>query len=145
MELIVKHFDELTTKELFEIYKLRVDVFVVEQKCPYPEVDDADLNAYHIWLQDEEGIEAYARALPPGVTFREASIGRVIAKKRRLGLGTKIVSAAIDVVKEKFETTEIKIGAQVYARSLYESLGFQQVSEPYLEDGIAHILMKLLI
>ena len=142
MELIVKHFNELTTKELFEIYKLRVDVFVVEQKCPYPEVDDADLNAYHIWLQDEEGIEAYARALPPGVTFKEASIGRVIAKKRRLGLGTKIVSAAIDVVKEKFETTEIKIGAQVYARSLYESLGFQQISKPYLEDGIPHILMK---
>lgn len=142
MELIVKHFDELSTKELFEIYKLRVDVFVVEQECPYPEVDDADLNAYHIWLQDEDGIEAYARVLPPGTTFNEASIGRVIAKKRRLGLGTKIVSAAIDVVKEKFETTEIKIGAQVYARSLYESLGFQQVSEPYLEDGIAHILMK---
>lgn len=142
MELIVKHFDELTTKELFEIYKLRVDVFVVEQKCPYPEVDDADLNAYHIWLQDKDGIEAYARALSPGVTFSEASIGRVIAKKRRLGLGTKIVSAAIDVVKEKFETTEIKIGAQVYAKALYESLGFQQISEPYLEDEIPHILMK---
>lgn len=142
MELIVKHFDELSTKELFEIYKLRVDVFVVEQECPYPEVDDADLTAHHIWLQDEDGIEAYARVLPPGTTFNEASIGRVIAKKRRLGLGTKIVSAAIEVVKEKFKTTEIKIGAQVYARSLYESLGFQQVSEPYLEDGIAHILMK---
>lgn len=142
MELIVKHFDELTTKELFDIYKLRVDVFVVEQKCPYPEVDDADLSAYHIWLQDEDGIEAYARALPPGVTFKEASIGRVIAKKRRLGLGTRIVSAAIDVVKEKFKTTEIKIGAQVYAKALYESLGFQQISEPYLEDGIPHILMK---
>ena len=87
MELFVKHFSELTAQELYEIYKLRVSVFVVEQKCCYQEVDDADENAYHVWLRDEDGIEAYARVLPRGATFPEVSIGRVIAVKRRCGLG----------------------------------------------------------
>ena len=95
MELFVKHFSELSAEELFEIYKLRVSVFVVEQKCPYQEIDDADRAAYHLWLKDEDGIEAYARVLPQGVTFPTAAIGRVISVKRRCGLGGKIVEAAI--------------------------------------------------
>lgn len=103
INLIIKHFTELTTEELFEIYKLRTAVFVVEQNCPYQEVDDADKSAYHIWLEDEDGIEAYARALPEGVTFPTASIGRVISVKRRCGLGSKVVKAAIDTVREKFK------------------------------------------
>ena len=82
MKLVTKTFDELTTAELYEIYKLRISVFVVEQNCPYQEIDDADKAAIHLWLQDETGIQAYARALPPGATFPEASIGRVIAAKR---------------------------------------------------------------
>ncbi len=90
MELVVKHFSELSPNELLEIYKLRVAVFVVEQKCPYQEVDDADRVAYHLWLKDEEGIEAYARVLPQGTTFEEASLGRVIAVKRRCGLAVKL-------------------------------------------------------
>ena len=94
MELVVKHFSELTAEELFEIYKLRVSVFVVEQKCPYQEVDEADRAAYHLWLKDEDGIESYARVLPQGVTFPTVAIGRVIAVKRRCGLGSKIVEAA---------------------------------------------------
>ena len=101
MELFVKHFSELTARELYEIYKLRVSVFVVEQKCYYQEVDDADKDAYHVWLRDEDGIEAYARVLPRGATFPEVSIGRVIAVKRRCGLGSKIVAEAIDTAKEK--------------------------------------------
>ena len=88
MELIVKHFSELSAEELFEIYKLRISVFVVEQNCPYQEADDADRAAYHVWLKDETGIKAYARVLPPGVTFDSAAIGRVIAVKRRCGLGS---------------------------------------------------------
>ncbi len=87
MELFVKHFSELTAQELYEIYRLRVSVFVVEQKCCYQEVDDADKDAYHVWLWDKDGIEAYARVLPRGATFQEVSIGRVIAVKRRCGLG----------------------------------------------------------
>lgn len=142
MELIVKHFSELSTEELFEIYKLRVSVFVVEQQCPYQEIDDADRTAYHVLLKDENGIEAYARVIPPGVTFSTASIGRVIAVKRRCGMGSKIVSAAIRIAETKLNADEITIEAQVYARSLYEKLGFIQTSEEFLEDGIPHIQMK---
>ena len=143
MELVVKHFSELSAKELFEIYELRVSVFVVEQKCPYQEVDNADLVAYHLWLKDENGIKAYARVLPQGVLFQTAAIGRVIAVKRRCGLGNKIVEAAINVAKEKLHADIITIEAQVYARSLYEKCGFRQTSEEFLEDCIPHIQMQL--
>ena len=142
MKLVTKTFDELTTAELYEIYKLRISVFVVEQNCPYQEIDDADKAAIHLWLQDETGIQAYARALPPGATFPEASIGRVIAAKRHCGLGTQIVSAAIQIIQEKFQTKHIKIEAQTYAKSLYEKLGFVQISEQFLEDGIPHVMME---
>ena len=81
MDIIIKHFNDLSARELFEIYKLRVSVFVVEQKCPYQEVDDADKEAYHVMLRDEGGIQAYARVLPPGAYFEDAAIGRVIAVK----------------------------------------------------------------
>lgn len=143
MEIIVKHFSQLSAEELFEIYKLRVSVFVVEQRCPYQDVDDADKAAYHVWLRDEDGIEAYARVLPQGAAFPSAAIGRVIAVKRRLGLGSKIVAAAIDVAASKFNADKITIEAQVYARGLYEKLGFRQSSDEFLEDGIPHIQMQL--
>ena len=143
MELIVKHFSELSAEELFEIYKLRVSVFIVEQSCPYQDIDDADKSAYHVWLRDEDGIEAYARVLPSGVAFPTAAFGRVIAVKRRCGLGTKIVAAAIETARDKLGADMITIEAQVYARSLYENLGFRQTSEEFLEDGIPHIQMQL--
>ena len=112
MELFVKHFSELTAQELYEIYRLRVSVFVVEQKCCYQEVDDADKDAYHVWLRDEDGIAAYARVLPRGATFPAVSIGRVIAVKRRCGLGKQIVAAAIDTAKEKLHADKITIEAR---------------------------------
>ena len=143
MELIVKHFSQLSAEELFEIYKLRVSVFIVEQRCPYQDVDDADRTAYHLWLRDENGIAAYARLLPPGVTFPTAAIGRVIAVRRRCGLGTRIVDAAINAAREKLSADVITIEAQVYARSLYEKAGFVQTSEEFLEDGIPHVQMQL--
>lgn len=143
MELTVKHFSELSAEELFEIYKLRVSVFIVEQRCPYQDVDDADRTAYHLWLKDENGIAAYARLLPPGVTFPTAAIGRVIAVRRRCGLGTRIVDSAINAAREKLSADVITIEAQVYARSLYEKAGFVQTSEEFLEDGIPHVQMQL--
>ena len=142
MEQIVKHFSALSAQELFEIYRLRVSVFVVEQKCPYQEVDDADRAAYHVWLRDADGIAAYARVLPPGAAFPTAAIGRVIAVKRRCGLGSRIVAAAIDVAETKLHADVITIEAQAYARALYEKLGFRQTSEEFLEDGIPHIRMQ---
>lgn len=141
MELTVKHFSQLTRDELFAIYKLRVAVFVVEQQCAYPEVDDADKTAYHLWLSDAGGIQAYLRVLPPHATFDTASIGRVIAVKRRQGLGGRIVAEGIRAAREKFGADAITIEAQTYARSLYEKAGFVQSSEEFLEDGIPHIQM----
>ena len=143
MQLIIKHFSELSAQELFEICKLRVAVFVVEQKCPYQELDDADKSAYHVRLEDETGILAYCRVLPKGATFPEVSVGRVIAVRRRCGLGSRILSEGIKAAKERFGAECIVIGAQVYARGLYEKAGFVQSSPEYLEDGIPHIEMTL--
>lgn len=142
MELICKHFTQLTRDELFQIYKLRVAVFIVEQQCAYPEIDDADQAAYHLWLQDGDGIAAYLRVLPPGTTFDTASIGRVIAVKRRQGLGSRIVAAGIRAAQEQFGAQTITIEAQTYARELYQRAGFVQTSEEFLEDGIPHIRME---
>lgn len=141
MELKIKHFSELSAQELFAIYKLRVSAFVVEQNCPYQEVDDADEHAYHVWFEDEDGIEAYLRVVEPGVVFPECAIGRVIAVKRRCGLGTKIVSAGLRAAQERYGAEAVRIEAQTYARKLYEGLGFVQTSEEFLEDGIPHIGM----
>ncbi len=143
MTLHVKHFNELTAEELFRLYKLRVSVFVVEQECPYQEVDDADRQAYHVWMEDENGIQAYLRVLPKGTVFQEVSIGRVIAVKRRCGLGTEIVKSGIAVAKEKLAAECIVIEAQSYARKLYENVGFIQNGPEFLEDGIPHIPMIL--
>lgn len=143
MHFVAKHFSQLTTRELFEIYKLRVSVFVVEQKCAYQEVDDIDSQAYHLWFEDDEGIQAYLRLIPAGVARQEISLGRVIAVKRRCGLGTKIVAQGIRMAEEKLQAKEIVIEAQTYVRKLYESLGFVAESEEFLEDGIPHVRMRL--
>ncbi len=143
MELIVKHFDELTTKELHAIYALRVAIFIVEQNCPYKEVDDADLVAYHIYLKDETGIKAYMRVLPKGATFQEVSLGRVISLKRRCGLASKLLKIGIDVAKEKYGADKIVIEAQTYVKTLYENVGFKIISDEFLEDGIPHVKMML--
>lgn len=86
MEWLIKTFSQLTTEELYQILQLRVDVFVVEQTCPYHELDGKDQQALHVFARDQEGIQAYLRVLAPGVSFPEASLGRVISKKRRQGL-----------------------------------------------------------
>ena len=138
----INHFRSLTKEDLFEIMKLRVAVFVVEQKCPYMEIDEYDEVSYHICLKDDKDrILAYLRVLPPGCTFKDASIGRVIATERRKGYGTMIVKVGIEVAKEKFNCDRIVIEAQTYARKLYEKCGFVQSSEEFLEDGIPHIQM----
>ena len=142
MELVVKHFDELTAWELFDLYKLRVSVFVVEQSCPYQEVDDADRVSYHVWLGDGDGIAAYLRVIPAGVNFEDVSIGRVIAVRRRCGLGTRIVAEGLRVAQERLGAQRVTIEAQTYARALYENLSFRQTSAEFLEDGIPHIRMQ---
>lgn len=143
-KLNIKHFSELTVPELYEILKVRVNVFVVEQNCPYSELDDKDLNAYHLWLSDEKDeIKAYLRVLDKGVSFSEAAIGRVLSLERRKGLASRLMKAGIKTAYEKFEADEIKLEAQVYAKALYEKLGFEVTSDEFLEDGIPHVEMLL--
>lgn len=143
MELTAKRFDELTPRELYDILRLRVDVFVVEQQCPYPELDGKDPACLHLYYRDEDGIQAYLRVVPAGVSYAEASIGRVVSRKRRCGLATSLLHEGIRMAREVFGAQDIRIGAQLYARRLYEGVGFRQVSEEYLEDGITHIEMLL--
>lgn len=143
MQLTCKHYRELTADELHDIYQARVAVFVVEQNCPYQEIDGNDKAAYHLWLHDGEGIQAYLRVLPPGTTFADASIGRVIAMKRRQGLASRLLREGIKLARDKFRADSITIEAQVYARRLYEKAGFVQTSDEFLEDGIPHIKMTL--
>ena len=143
MELIVKQSDELSTDELYEILKLRVSVFVVEQKCAYQEIDGRDRSSIHVWLADEDGIEAYLRVMDSGVESEYVSIGRVLTVKRHQGLGSRILAEGVRVAKENFHAEKIYLEAQVYARSMYEKQGFVQISEEYLEDGIPHVKMLL--
>ncbi len=142
-DLCVKHFQEFTVDELYEILKLRVSVFVVEQNCPYMELDDLDQSAIHVYLKDENGIQAYLRVMDKNISREYVSIGRVIAVKRRCGLGSKILSEGIRQAIENFGAKEIYLEAQTYAKGFYEKQGFRQVSEEFLEDGIPHIKMIL--
>ena len=143
MKLFEKKFEELSTNELFKILKLRCSVFIVEQSCPYQDIDEQDREALHLWLEEGGEILAYLRVLPAGTVFEEASIGRVISVNRRSGNGTKIVSEGIRAAKEAFGAEAITIEAQLYAKSLYEKLGFVQISQPFLEDGIEHVKMRI--
>ena len=141
METVIKKFNELSLDELYEILKLRAEVFIVEQNCAYQDVDDVDKEAYHVYLKDEGKIVGYLRVIDKGNRLDEVSLGRVISLKRRQGIGTALMRTGIEVAKEKFGAKIIKIGAQAYAKPFYEGCGFKQISGEYLEDGIPHIYM----
>ena len=143
MTLQIKRFDELTGEELYRILKLRVDVFVVEQACPYPELDGLDRGALHLWLEDEGEVLAYLRVLDRGAESDYVSIGRVVARERRKGLGTRILRAGIRAARERFGAEAIYLEAQTYAVGLYEKQGFRIISEEFLLDGIPHVKMLL--
>ncbi len=140
MELIVKHFKDLTTQELYEILRVRESVFVVEQNCPYQEIDGNDLLSYHVYFKVNNQIQAYVRVLKQDSD--KVIIGRVLTVNRGSGLGRKIMLEGIRVAKEKFDADSIYVGAQVYAKGFYEGVGFQQISDEYVEDGIPHISMR---
>lgn len=144
MKLISKEFQSLSLKELYEIYKLRAEVFVVEQNCVYQDVDDKDLSAIHILLLDEiQQLIGYSRIVAPGLSYKEPSIGRVLIKKdfRRSNLGEKLMKYSINKSLELFKGQGITISAQSYLENFYNELGFESVGETYLEDGIPHIKM----
>lgn len=143
MDIIVKPFHKLTSDELYEILRLRVDVFVVEQNCAYREIDGLDKQATHVYFAENGEINAYLRILPPGATFDVPALGRIVTAKRGLGLGSAIVHEGIRLAREMFGETEIKIEAQTQARGFYEKLGFVQSSEEFSDAGILHIEMTL--
>lgn len=141
MELCVKEFAELSLQELYEILKLRIDVFVVEQNCPYHEADDKDQQAIHVFLKEKDDIQAYLRIMDRGAESEYVSIGRVIAVKRRCGLGSRILSEGIRVARTRLHAEAIYLEAQTYAAGLYEKAGFHKCSDEFLLDGIPHVKM----
>lgn len=140
-----KKFTELNVHELYEIMTLRSEVFVVEQNCVYLDADGKDEKSFHFYAVSNGSIAAYARLLPPNLSFAQASIGRVLtaSDQRRKGLGKLLMQKCIEKTLDLFDTTSIKIGGQLYLKSFYENLKFQQCSEVYDEDGIPHIEMIL--
>ena len=139
-------FTELSVDRLYDLLALRQRVFVVEQSCPYLDCDGKDRPAIHLLGDDDEGrLVAYARLLPPGVSFAEPAIGRVVTapEVRRTGAGRELMREAIARTRAAFGQGPIRIGAQRYLERFYEELGFRIASEPYDEDGIPHVEMVL--
>jgi ElaA protein len=145
MPFLCPHFDELNTHQLYQIYKLRSKVFVVEQNCAYQDVDEKDPLAIHCLLIEDSELAAYCRILPPGVSYAECAIGRVVVDPvfRRKGLGRELMKLCITKTRELFKNQEIVISAQTYLTRFYEELGFVPEGTEYLEDAIPHIQMRL--
>ena len=140
MKCKLKEFKELTTEELYEILKLRAEVFVVEQNCPYQDLDDKDQSSYHLFLEDNGQIIAVLRILPENIAYKEMAIGRLIVKKsyRGKGISRKMMARAMEFITEDLGKEKIRLSGQAYLSDFYQSLGFEKVSEMYLEDGIEH-------
>jgi ElaA protein len=138
-----KHFNSLTTQQLYTILSLRSEVFVVEQNCVYLDTDNKDLDAWHLCGWENDTLVAYVRILAPGVSYEEASIGRVLTNPafRKHGNGIELMKLAIEKALQQYGVQKIKIGAQLYLLNFYSNLGFTQTSEVYMEDGIPHIEM----
>lgn len=136
-----KTFGELTTDELYELLRVRSEVFVVEQNCVYQDMDGDDQCSIHLWLTKGERVVALARVCPAGTHMQEVSIGRVITTDRGKGYGKQIMLHAIDAAIGHFDAKRIDIEAQEYARGFYESVGFRQSSDTFMLDGIPHIRM----
>ena len=138
-----KAFADLAPFELYAIIRLRNEVFVVEQNCVFQDADNKDQDCHHVMVWDDKNLVAYARLLPKGLAYEQMSIGRVISSLayRRKGAGKILMNNAIDACYTLFGEGPIKIGAQLYLKKFYESFGFVQSGNLYLEDGIDHIEM----
>lgn len=143
--ILCKKFEELTLEELYEILKLRSEVFVVEQNCIYNDIDGKDKTSFHVIIKENNEITAYLRVLPPGISYENASLGRVLVAKdaRGMGYAKAIVTEGINCVLRNFNTNKITIGAQEYLKDFYSEFGFKPISEVYDEDGIPHLDMTL--
>ena len=143
MQYKQKTFDKLTPAELYSILQLRQEIFIIEQDCIYPDIDNKDENAQHFMAFDEGKLVGCLRILRRGVTFEECSIGRVVvsAQYRRKGIAQNLMQQAMAVIKNDWKKQYIRISSQAYAAPVYAALGFRVVSGEYIEDGIPHVEM----
>ncbi|WP_256007155.1 GNAT family N-acetyltransferase [Pedobacter deserti] len=139
----LKAFNELNVDELYSLLKLRSDVFILEQNCVYPDIDDKDRLSIHLQIFANDKLVAYARLLPAGVSYPEVSIGRVVSSSsvRGKGIGSLLMKEAIRGCFQYFGASDIRISAQYYLLEYYRSFGFLPQGAPYMEDGIMHIEM----
>ena len=143
MKLVAKFFEELTTVELYELLKARAEIFVVEQNCVYQDLDDKDYESLHVYYEESGKVLAYLRAF-----WKEKDViqvGRVLTMEHGTGLGGKLLKEGLNCIKEKYQPQKIYIEAQCYAIGFYEREGFKICSEEFLEDGIPHVQMELII
>lgn len=139
----IKTFDEFTVPELYAVLKARIDVFVIEQNCPYPDLDNYDQKAAHIWGEEDGEVLAYCRIFDKGIKYDEASIGRVLTTELARGksLGKLLIKYAVETIENRFRTSEIRISAQDYLLKFYGDFGFEDTGKKYMEDDIPHTEM----
>jgi len=144
MQYTKKRFDELTVHELYGILQLRAKIFVVEQNCPYQDLDDTDKKCWHLFGEENGNILAYARLIPQNVNYPEVSIGRVVVDPsvRGRNVGKELMKLSMQACEELFKSKKITISAQSYLKKFYNELGFKETGEEYLEDNIPHMKMK---
>ena len=141
MNKVIKNFSELSTEEIYNILKLRSEVFVVEQNCVYQDIDEKDKKATHLFIEKNNEIIAYTRIFKKGDYYEEnPSIGRVVVSKKERGknLGKEIMLNSIEFIKKEMEGRKIELSAQKYLDKFYKDLDFYSEGEDYLEDGIPH-------
>ncbi|MBD5451397.1 MAG: GNAT family N-acetyltransferase [Lachnospiraceae bacterium] len=143
MKYIVKKFEELTTVELYEILKLRSEIFVVEQNCVYQDLDDIDYQSLHIICEENHNVLSYLRIYPKRGETDVVQIGRVVTLKHRTGSGRALMQQGIQTIKDTMNYKKIYIVAQKQAIGFYEKFGFIVTSDEFLEDGIPHVAMEL--
>lgn len=146
MQFIRKVFEELSPGELYEILKLRNEVFIIEQNCIYPDLDDKDQKAIHVLMMQDDQLAGYARILPPGVSYKEPSIGRVVVSKkcRSSGAGKSLMIHCLHEAQQMYQGQELVISAQSYLLKFYGDLGFIAEGTEYLEDDIPHTKMRFI-
>ncbi|MCG8581098.1 MAG: GNAT family N-acetyltransferase [Bacteroidales bacterium] len=147
MNLTIKPFNELNLKELYNSLQLRAEIFVVEQNCVYNDLDGTDELAHHLLATDNGHVVGYVRILPGGTRFKHTSIGRLVVHKdyRFKGLARQLMDESAKWIFENWKSKLIQISAQKYLKGFYESLGYVIISEEYLEDGIPHVKMELVM
>ena len=145
MKLTAKFFDELSSAELYEILKSRAGIFVFEQGIKYVDEDDVDYESLHCFFMENGAVTAYLRAYPDKNDCGTVKLGRVLSLEHGKGTGSELVKQSIDAVKQKMTCRKIHIDAQKHAENFYRKLGFVTTSDEYLEEGIVHVDMELIL